>query len=214
MRKASFALCPEGAVAIGFSAFSALFFSILNWWIPALCFWIFCMFATHFFRDPETVPPSEANVAASPADGTVIRIERRPDPFTGSPAQCVSIFMSVFNVHVNRAPVACHVEEIKYIAGKFFNASLDKASSDNERCLWLLRAEDGATWSMVQIAGLIARRIVCRAQVGDALAIGERLGMIRFGSRVDLYLPEDYDPAVEIGAKVIAGQTVVARKSR
>lgn len=212
MRKASFSICPEGACAIGVSAFSALLFALLDIAWLAILFWILFLFSVHFFRDPERVAPLEDNVAGSPADGTVIRIEKRPDPFDGSSRTCISIFMSIFNVHVNRAPVDCQVEAIRYMPGKFFNASLDKASEDNERCAWLLRGNDGASWSMVQIAGLIARRIVCRADAGERLTLGQRLGMIRFGSRVDLYLPADYAPAVEIGAKVYGGETIIARK--
>lgn len=212
MRKPSIAICPEGAQAIGFTAFSALIFAILGWWAPALLFWLLCWFSLHFFRDPERVPPTAENVAASPADGTVVAVENAVDPFDGQTRMRISIFMSVFNVHVNRAPINCVVSGILYFPGKFFNASLDKASTDNERCSWLLTDDDGRRWVMTQIAGLIARRIVCRAGVGDRLAIGERVGMIRFGSRVDLYLPEGYSAATRIGAKVIAGQTIIARK--
>lgn len=212
MHRPSICICPEGAGAIGFSAFSALVFSILQWWIPALIFWVLCYFALHFFRDPARVTPRGPNLAVSPADGKVIRIAQRPDPFSGEPVQCMSIFMNIFNVHVNRAPVDCEVESINYFPGRFFNASFDKASEHNERCAWLLKGQDGEKWTMVQIAGLLARRIVARAEVGDDLARGQRLGMIRFGSRVDLYLPVGYLPAVDIGAKVFAGQTVVAKK--
>lgn len=212
MRKASFSICPEGACAIGVTAFSALLFAMLDIAWAALLFWLLFLFSLHFFRDPERVAPLEEHAAASPADGTVIRIEERPDPFGGGPRTCVSIFMSVFNVHVNRAPVDCAVEAIRYFPGKFFNASLDKASEDNERCAWQLCDNDGKRWCMVQIAGLVARRIVCRAEPGDRLARGQRLGMIRFGSRVDLYLPPDYAPAVKKGAKVFGGETIIARK--
>lgn len=119
--------------------------------------------------------------------------------------------MNVFNVHVNRAPVDCKVEDISYFPGKYFNAALDKASTDNERCAYRLRDRKGSSWSMVQIAGLIARRIVCRTDIGDSLQRGQRYGMIRFGSRVDLYLPSSHVPAVQIGDQVLAGQTIVAR---
>ena len=122
--------------------------------------------------------------------------------------------MNVFSVHVNRVPVACTVESIRYFPGKFFNASLDKASTDNERCAWQLRDNEGRQWSMVQIAGLVARRIVCRAEEGDNLARGQRYGMIRFGSRVDLYLPQGYVAATQLGEQVYAGQSIVARRSQ
>lgn len=213
MRKGNVALCPEGAAAIAITAFSALIFAILSWPVLAVLCWILFIFSMHFFRDPERVAPQERGVACSPADGTVIRIEKRMDPFGGSERQCISIFMSIFNVHVNRAPVNCIVKAIRYHEGLFFNASFDKASSDNERCSWLLQGEDGEQWTLVQIAGLIARRIVCRAKVGEELVMGERIGMIRFGSRVDLYLPSDYSPAIETGARVYGGQTIIARKT-
>lgn len=212
MRKRNIAICPEGMAAISISAFSALLFAILNWAIPALLCWLLFLFSMHFFRDPERVPPTDKDCACSPADGTVIRIEKRVDPFSSEQKECISIFMSVFNVHVNRAPVNCLVKKIRYHEGAFFNASFDKASSDNERCAWLLEEEEGDSWTMVQIAGLIARRIVCKAEPGDILRQGERVGMIRFGSRVDLYLPSDYSPAVVLGEKVFAGQSIVARK--
>ena len=131
--------------------------------------------------------------------------------FSGEARQCVSIFMNLFNVHVNRAPVACTVQGILYLPGKFLNASFDKASTDNERCAYSLRDANGDLWSMVQIAGLVARRIVCRVEEGDTLDRGERYGMIRFGSRVDLYLPEGYVAAARVGETVLAGQSVLAR---
>ncbi|MDE5833243.1 MAG: phosphatidylserine decarboxylase family protein [Desulfovibrio sp.] len=212
MRPPSFSVCREGASAIGFCAFSALVFAFLDWPVPALVFWILTFFCLHFFRDPARVVPRGPGLAVSPADGTILKIESREDPLTGQTRQRVCVFMSVFNVHVNRSPVAGTVENIRYWPGKFFNASFDKASTDNERCAYLIKDEAGKDWTMVQIAGLIARRIVCRADIGDKLDRGERLGMIRFGSRVDLYLPEGYAPAVRDGEEVLGGQTVIARK--
>ena len=156
--------------------------------------------------------PAEANVAVSPADGKVVKIERMEDPISGETRLCVCVFMNVFNVHVNRTPVAGTITAIKYYAGKFFNASLDKASKDNERCAYQIEDADGNTWTFVQIAGLVARRIVCRTDIGDTLERGQRFGMIRFGSRVDLYLPDGYIPAVSLSDTVLAGQTIVARR--
>lgn len=212
MLKPGFAIRPEGAAAIGLSAFSAILFAILEWTAPAIICWALLVFSLHFFRDPERVPPEEADAAASPADGTVIRIAEKTDPFGGEPRQCISIFMSVFNVHVNRAPIACTVKKIRYIPGAFFNASLDKASEKNERCIWQLEDQEGNSWTLVQIAGLIARRIVCWAEPGDHLKLGERFGMIRFGSRVDLYLPPGYVAAVNLKQKVHAGETIIAAR--
>lgn len=213
MRKPSIGIAREGWPFIGLTAFTALLAALLDWWAPALLFWLLCVFSVYFFRDPERVIAQGDMIAVSPADGRIVSITTRKEPFTGEQAKCISIFMSVFNVHVNRAPVACEVRDIDYFEGKFLNASLDKASEDNERCAWLLAGDDGLDWVVVQIAGLIARRIVCRAEPGDRLLRGQRLGLIRFGSRVDLYLPRGYSPAIALGAKVTAGQTVIARKA-
>lgn len=212
MRKPSVGIAPEGAPFIGLSAFTSLLAALLECWPAALLFWLLCVFSVYFFRDPERVIAQEPGIAVSPADGKIVKIETRESPFNNQESQCICIFMNVFNVHVNRAPVACAVKAIDYFPGKFFNASLDKASTDNERCAWLLDDSQGNNWVMVQIAGLIARRIVCRADPGDQLGRGERVGLIRFGSRVDLYLPAGYAPAVGLGAKVVAGQTIIARK--
>ena len=212
MRKASIGITPEGAPSIGLSALAAVVFAILGLWLPAVLFLCCTLFACNFFRDPERVVPGGQGLAVSPADGKVIKIARMPDPFSGEERLCMCIFMDVFSVHVNRSPVAASVAAQAYHPGRFFNAALDKASRDNERCAWLLEEENGARWTMVQIAGLIARRIVCRAEEGDVLARGERLGMIKFGSRVDLYLPDDYQPVAAVGQEVFAGQSVVARR--
>ncbi len=212
MRKASLGITPEGWPCIGLCAFTALVFAFFCWPM-AVVFVILTWFSAHFFRDPERVVPQEEGIAVSPADGKVIRIDRRPDPISGEDKMCICIFMNVFSVHVNRAPVSGEVTDIRYHAGKFFNAAWDKAATDNERCAYAMRDGAGDSWSMVQIAGLIARRIVCRTDVGDALQKGERFGMIRFGSRVDLYIPDGYIPAVHIGEQVFAGQSIVARKA-
>lgn len=213
MLKSAIEIAPEGWPFIGILAFTGLLAAILGWRWPTFLLWLLCLFTVYFFRDPVRVIAEGPDLAVSPADGSIINIELRRDPFTDEEVQCVSIFMSILNVHVNRAPVACKVNAIRYIPGKFFNASLDKASVDNERCLWQLVEESGENWTMVQIAGLIARRIVARAEQNDRLSRGEKMGMIRFGSRVDLYLARGYVPAVEVGDKVFGGQTIIARKS-
>ena len=212
MRKASIGITPEGVPSIGLTAFAALVFSLLGFCFPALLFLVLCFFCCNFFRDPERVTPQKPGLAVSPADGKVIKITSMPDPFTQKQRMCICVFMNVFNVHVNRSPVEGTVKDIAYHPGKFINASFDKASYDNERCAYSLEDADGQLWSMVQIAGLVARRIVCRVEEGDALARGERFGMIKFGSRVDLYLPEGYEPKVKIGDTVLAGQTVLASR--
>ena len=206
-------LAPEGAPIIGLLTVLSLCFAILDWWPVTLVTLLALWFSVHFFRDPERVVPQDEGIAVSPADGRVIRIERRTDPMNGEERQCVSIFMNIFSVHVNRTPVSGTVTGIRYLPGKFFNAAWDKASTDNEQCMWQMSDDDGRSWTFVQIAGLIARRIVPHAEQGDALRRGQRFGMIRFGSRVDVYLPTDYTPAVRIGEQVFAGQTVLARKT-
>ncbi|MBZ2172050.1 phosphatidylserine decarboxylase family protein [Nitratidesulfovibrio sp. SRB-5] len=213
MRKASIGITPEGVPAIGLCALVTLSLAMLGCATGSFVFMLLTWFCCHFFRDPERVTPTAPGLAVSPADGKVVRVQTMPDPFTGQPRTAVCIFMNVFSVHVNRAPVAGTVTGIAYHPGKFLNAAWDKASTDNERCAYQMTEEGGSAWTFVQIAGLIARRIVCRTDEGDVLARGERFGMIRFGSRVDLYLPDDYSPAVNVGEQVFAGQTIVARRN-
>lgn len=167
MRKGNIGVAPEGLPFLFLLALTALAFAALRFWPLALVFLVLTWFSGHFFRDPERVVPSEDDIAVSPADGRVIRVEPKADPITGEVRPCISIFMNVFNVHVNRSPVAGRVEAIRYFPGKFFNAALDKASTDNERCAYLVRDDGGRSWVMVQVAGLIARRIVCRVEEGD-----------------------------------------------
>ena len=174
-----------------------------------LTVWCYC-----FFRDPPRVTPVREGLIVSPADGVVSMIERAsppPELETGAPPLTrISIFMNVFDCHVNRAPVAGTVTRIAYRPGKFLNASLDKASADNERNGLVLELEDGRTLGVVQIAGLVARRIVCFVREGDRLRTGERFGLIRFGSRLDVYLPDGVAPLVAVGQAAVAGETVLA----
>lgn len=209
MRHGSLGIAPEGYPFIFLCAFSSLVFAFFCWPM-AFIFLVLTWFAGHFFRDPERVVPTEANAAVSPADGKVIKIQPAADPITGEMRSCVSIFMSVCNVHVNRSPIAGKITAVKYCPGRYFAASRDKASTDNERCAYRVEGKEGS-FTLVQIAGLVARRIVCRVEEGEKLNRGERFGLIRFGSRVDLYLPENYEPSVVIGDNVTAGQTIVAR---
>ncbi|MFP4084097.1 MAG: phosphatidylserine decarboxylase family protein [Desulfonatronovibrio sp.] len=205
---------PEGLNAIAMAVLITLVFALNGWGFMSLVGLVLTGFVLNFFRDPERVVPDEPEVAVAPADGKVVKVGTMTDPFTGQSRQTVCVFMNVFNVHVNRMPVTGNIEAIKYYPGKFINASLDKASKDNERCAWLVRDEHGRDWTMVQIAGLVARRIVCLAEKGDSLKRGERYGLIKFGSRVDLYLPEGYVSDVSVGEKVVAGQSILARKSK
>ncbi len=212
MHKASIGVTKEGFPSIFLCAFSALIFALVPCWPMAVIFLLLTWFSFHFFRDPERVVPTEKHTAVSPADGKVIRVLTQKDPLSGEERTCICIFMNVFSVHVNRAPVQSTVERIQYYAGKYLNAAWDKAAHENERCAYSLQDEDGRTWTMVQIAGLIARRIVCRVDEGENLQKGERFGMIKFGSRVDLYIPDEYTASVSVGEKVYAGQSIVARK--
>ncbi|MDR1982963.1 MAG: phosphatidylserine decarboxylase [Holosporaceae bacterium] len=170
-----------------------------------------------FFRDPERVHPSKDSIAVSPADGIVLKISECPAPdelkLPGT-WQKISIFMSVFNVHVNRSPVTGIVEKIFYIPGKFFNVTLDKASDYNERRATYMRLSDGTRIIFVQIAGLLARRIRCDITEGQTLEIGQRVGIIRFGSRVDVYLPNSAKILVEEGQITVAGETIIADLKR
>ena len=212
MRASSIGIAPEGYHIIGITALATLASALLGCgFLTLVCFAAF-VFACNFFRDPERVIPREAGLAVSPADGRIIGTRPMPDPISGEARTCVSIFMHVGNVHVNRCPIDGEIERIKYIPGKFFNASWDKASTDNERCVYVIKDEDGRSWTVVQIAGLVARRIVSRVEQGDRLARGQRFGLIKFGSRLDVYLPEGYETAVPLGEKVLAGSSVIARK--
>lgn len=211
MLKPASGVTPEGLPFITLGAFLTLLAAILGWELVCLVLLVLTLFTAYFFRDPQRVVPNDAGLCVSPADGKVVRVAPAVDPLTGEQRVCVSIFMNVFNVHVNRMPVSGRVTDIVYIPGKFLNASLDKASEHNERCLLHLEDRDGEDWTMVQIAGLVARRIVCRAEPGDELRRGERFGVIRFGSRVDLYLPDGYSPCLQNGDKTVAGQTLLAR---
>jgi len=182
---------------------------LLGWIGVGLTVWCY-----YFFRDPERVTPSRPGLVISPADGIVSLIEPAVPPaelgMPDAPLTRISVFMNVFNCHVNRAPVAGEIAAVAYRPGKFFNASLDKASADNERNSLCIRTPDGRDLAVVQIAGLVARRIVCFVRPGDAVAAGERFGLIRFGSRLDVYLPEGVVPLVSVGQTMIAGETVLA----
>ena len=205
-------LARDGLPIIGFFALAALITALLRWpWLAGL-FLLLTFFSLNFFRDPDRTAPVEPGIAVAPADGVVCKMGEATDPASGETRQVVCIFMNVFNVHVNRMPVAGRIARISYFGGKFLNASFDKASTDNERNAVLVEDAEGKSWTMVQIAGLIARRIICWSEEGDSLKRGQRFGLIKFGSRVDLYLPDGYEPSVRIGDKVFAGQSILARK--
>ncbi len=204
---------PEGRrfVAIFAAVAFGLFFlsEYLGWIGVGLTVWCY-----YFFRDPVRVTPTRKGLIVSPADGVVSLIEPAVPPaelgMPDQPLTRVSVFMSVFNCHVNRAPIAGEISAIAYRPGKFFNASLDKASADNERSSLSIQMEDGRQIAVVQIAGLVARRIVCFSKTNDHVETGERFGLIRFGSRLDVYLPDGVNPQVSLGQTMIAGETVIA----
>ena len=175
--------------------------------------WIISVFILQFFRDPPRTPnTTDANAVLAPADGQVV-VEQTTDPYRHVPALKISVFMNVFNAHSQRSPVNGTVEYVRYYPGAFVNAVLAKASLENERNALLMKLDSGQLITVVQVAGLIARRILCYAKPGAHLAIGERYGFIRFGSRLDVYLPPTSQPAVAIGDKVYAGKDVLARLS-
>jgi phosphatidylserine decarboxylase len=186
---------------------------MLGRWLSwlGLAFTLFCLF---FFRDPERVPPGRPGAILAPADGRVVSIAPGVPPaelgLGGAPRWRVSIFLSILNVHVNRVPADSTVTRVAYRHGTFVNASLDKASEANERNAIALRLHDGREIAVVQIAGLVARRILCSIREGDAVHAGARFGMIRFGSRTDLYLPEGVRPLIAEGQTMVGGETVIA----
>ncbi len=173
-------------------------------------FWIVAIFVLQFFRDPPRMIPQKTNAVLSPADGRIVVVEKAHDPYANREALKISVFMNVFNVHSNRSPVDGKIEKIEYFPGKFVNADLDKASTENERNAVVMTATNGQTITFVQVAGLIARRILCYANEQDILARGQRYGFIRFGSRVDVYLPLTAHPLVTVGDKVSATETILA----
>jgi len=191
---------------------SAVITYFFGWW--SIPFWIVTIFILQFFRDPPREVPQGEGLVLCPADGRVLLVGVTKDPYRNVDALKISVFMNVFNVHSNRSPVDGAVREVLYNKGLFVNASFDKASSDNERNALVMRMDSGTEISCVQVAGLIARRILCYVRPGDRLARGQRYGFIRFGSRVDVYLPTDAKPRVAIGDKVSATTTVLAELPR
>jgi len=202
-------IAREGWPFLGIAAVlaAAVTFFSAAWSIP---FWIITLFVLQFFRDPARVIPQNPNAVLSPADGRIVVVEKTRDPYAGRDALKISVFMNVFNVHSNRAPVDGKIQNVQYFPGKFINADLDKASVENERNALIITSVNGQTVTCVQVAGLIARRILCYVKTNDMLTKGQRYGFIRFGSRVDVYLPLTAIPKVAVGDKVSATETVLA----
>lgn len=209
---------PEGrkfaviaaAITLGFALMA---WETLAWPMAGITIWVLA-----FFRDPARVTPLDEKLVVAPADGLVTLIQQVPPPVElagpdglgSEPMFRVSIFMSVFDVHINRAPIGGTIRRIVYISGKFLNADLDKASEENERQHIMVERSDGVRIGFTQIAGLVARRIVPFVKEGDFVAVGQRVGLIRFGSRVDVYLPQGTAPAVVKGQRIVAGETILA----
>jgi phosphatidylserine decarboxylase len=212
---------PEGrkfvAIAIGITVLLGfiLKWEVAGWLMAGLSVWV-----AAFFRDPERTTPAGEGLIISPADGMVCAVAQVdvPRQLSGDgglgsiPVTRVSVFMNVFDVHINRSPIAGKIRRIVYVPGKFFNADLDKASDDNERQYFIVAGADGTQVGFCQIAGLVARRIMRFVAEGDSVGAGERVGLIRFGSRVDVYLPEGYSSQVLAGQRCVAGETVLARR--
>jgi phosphatidylserine decarboxylase len=206
-------IAREGWPFVGGAALLALLVHLLAGAWVALPLWLLALFVLQFFRDPPREVPADADAVLSPADGRIVSVGRASDPYADRDALKISVFMNVFNVHSNRSPVDGRIERVRYFPGKFVNADLDKASEHNERNALVIRTESGVLVSCVQVAGLIARRVLCYVHAGDTMTRGQRFGFIRFGSRVDVYLPPDARPMVSIGEKVAATTTILARLS-
>jgi phosphatidylserine decarboxylase len=203
-------VAKEGYPFIFFAAFCTLLAAIFGIKILTGLLLVVTFFILCFFRDPERFITDQENAVVSPADGKIIGIERMTDSrFADSEMQKISIFMNVFNVHVNRVPATGRVEKILYRPGMFYAADCDKAALQNEYCATVITTPQGKKLAFVQIAGLIARRIVCWLQPADEVVRGKRFGLIRFGSRVDVYLPPDAEIVVQTGQKTRAGETVL-----
>jgi phosphatidylserine decarboxylase len=210
---------PEGRKFVLIAAVVTLIFALVAWETLAWPMAGITVWVAAFFRDPIRTAPLGDGLVIAPADGLITMIVTVPPPkemagedgLGDGPMTRVSIFMSVFDVHINRAPIAGTIKRIAYIAGKFLNADLDKASEENERQHILVEAADGTRIGFTQIAGLVARRIVPFVKVGEAVGLGQRVGLIRFGSRVDIFLPAGTGHRVTIGQRTIAGETVIAR---
>ena len=203
-------LAREGWPYISAAVIAAILVSVFFGFVWSLPLWLIAIFIIQFFRDPPRAIPAQPNAVLSPADGRIVRVQKTVDPYTQADSLLVSVFMNVFNVHSNRSPVDGTIERVDYKAGTFVNADLDKASTENERNALVMKLPGGQRISVVQVAGLIARRILCYVKAGQALSRGQRYGFIRFGSRVDVYLPLSATPKVAVGDKVYATTTVIA----
>lgn len=210
MKEPKIPVAREGYPFIAFTAFAAVVFALLEYGFIALLFLLLTAFVLYFFRDPERIAPDAEDAVVSPADGKIILVEKIfDDRFVNEHVYKISIFMSIFDVHVNRLPFAGQVEKIQYTPGNFYAANTDQGGLANEHCAIILSTAKSFSYAVVQVAGLIARKIVCWVEKGDAVERGKRYGIIRFGSRVDIYLPQQIQLEVSSGQRVRAGETVI-----
>ena len=208
----AFPIAKAGYPFIFAAVFATMVFALLDMRVLAVLGLLAATFICWFFRDPDRLVPSGEDLVVSPADGKVIKIEEvQETPYFEGPCTRISVFMSIFNVHVNRSPHEGIVRKVTYYPGKFFSANLDKASAENEHNALLLESPTGKCVGFVQIAGLVARRIICNVQEGDSLRRGQRFGMICFGSRLDVYLPSGTEITARVGEKVKAGGSILAK---
>ena len=206
----AFPIAKAGLPFVGIAAFATAVFALLGLAFLALTGLAATFFICYFFRDPDRLVPDRDGVVVSPADGKVIKVETvEKGRFYNEKCLKVSIFMSIFNVHVNRVPYGGEIVRTSYFPGKFFSANLDKASEDNEHNALFLKTDQGKEICFVQIAGLVARRIICNVQEGQKVLRGQRFGLICFGSRLDVYLPADTNISVKVGDRVSAGTSVL-----
>lgn len=204
-------IAREGWPFVGLTVGLALVATWLDWTVAAVLLWLVAVFVVQFFRDPARTPPVGEGLITSPADGRIVVVGKATDPITGQESLKISVFMNVFNVHSNRAPIQGRVMDVQYFPGAFFNAAIDKASEQNERSAMVIEDPQGRRLTCIQIAGLVARRILSYVKPGDSLLRGARYGFIRFGSRVDVYCPPGTQALVSVGDKVYAHSTALAR---
>ncbi len=209
MRNEKTPIAVEGYPFIAAAGLATVLFAILPWKIPAVVAFCLTLFIAYFFRNPERTVPADENAVVAPADGVIIYLGSGREEHLGDEMTKISIFMSVFNVHVNRSPISGRVVETFYHRGKFLDVRDERATFENERAGLVLEGQRGARIVVVQVAGLIARRIVCYLQKGDTIRRGERYGLIRFGSRLDVYLPHGTDIRMAVGDKTSAGESIL-----
>ncbi len=210
MKVTQIPVAKEGYPFILFTAFATLIFTLLGYEFIAVISFFLTGFVLYFFRDPERIIPDAEDAVVAPADGKVILVEKIfDDRFVNEHVYKVSIFMSIFDVHVNRLPYPGEVEKVQYATGSFYAANTDQGGLANENCAVVLATQKNFRYAVVQIAGLVARRIVCWAEKGDTIERGSRFGLIRFGSRVDIYLPQQMQVEVRSGQRVRAGETII-----